>query len=190
MEVVGSIPIPPTKFLQSSAKHYLKSRVSLRLSRLFAFRLRRCDDAASRPLSDRTARIEGLEGWTVVWLRLDYLSAVINALVLGAWGGMFWWRMTAWVRGAWRNGGAAACIALAYLLAAYQILRAVDAYEHVRGFLAEYEHYELDELFLLAAMAFPFFCVALWVQSRRLRREVLRRQVLDGYLSQLPGRER
>jgi len=51
--------------------------------------------------------------------------------------------------------------------------------------LREFEPFDLDEILLLAAMAFPMACVALCVQAGRLRRETLRRRALDELMTEL-----
>ncbi len=93
----------------------------------------------------------------------------------------------AWMktREMWRRRGAISCITLGYLIAVHQILAATDAYEQVRSVLIEHEHFELDELVLLAALASPFACVALWIQTRRLRQETLQRRALDELMTEL-----
>ena len=45
--------------------------------------------------------------------------------------------------------------------------------------------FDLDELLLLAAMAFPIACIALCIQASRLRREILRRRAIDELMTEL-----
>lgn len=99
-------------------------------------------------------------------------------------------RASAWAktRDAWRKWGKLSCIVLAYFLVAHQVLAAADGYEQVHSLLSEFEHLELDEIVLLAAMAFPVACIALWIQSHRLKREVLRRRALDALMTELFNR--
>ncbi len=85
----------------------------------------------------------------------------------------------------WRRRGAISCVTLGYLIAVHQILAATDAYEQVRSVLIEHEYFELDELVLLAALASPFACVALWIQTRRLQQETLQRRALDELMTEL-----
>lgn len=94
---------------------------------------------------------------------------------------------SAWMktREMWRRRGAISCVALGYLIVVHQILAATDAYEQVRNILIEHEHFQLDELVLLAALVSPFACGALWIQTRRLQQETLRRRALDELMTEL-----
>lgn len=89
------------------------------------------------------------------------------------------------IKEAWRSWGATACVALAYFWVAHQLLAAADASERVHDLLREFEHFDFDEILLLAAMAFPIACIALCVQASRLRRETLRRRALDELMTEL-----
>ncbi len=89
------------------------------------------------------------------------------------------------IREAWRSWGVTTCVALAYFWAAHQLLAAADASERVHALLREFEPFDLDEILLLAAMAFPVACVALCIQAGRLRRETLRRRALDELMTEL-----
>lgn len=89
------------------------------------------------------------------------------------------------IRETWRSWGGASSVALAYFWVAHQLLAAADASERIHDLLREFEHFDLDELLLLAAMAFPIACIALCIQASRLRREILRRRAIDELMTEL-----
>lgn len=83
------------------------------------------------------------------------------------------------LRRAWRAWGECSFIVVGVLWLVFQLLATLDAHESVCRFLSEYDHLELDEVLLLAALALPVACAVLWYQSRRLKQEIFRRTTSD-----------
>lgn len=83
------------------------------------------------------------------------------------------------LRQGWRSWGEGAFVATGTLWLLYRLFAGLDAHEHVTQFLDTFEYLELDELLLIAALCCPLTCGLLWVQSRRLRREMFRRAAGD-----------
>jgi len=80
---------------------------------------------------------------------------------------------------AWQQWGERAFVGAGSLWLAHQLLATLDAHEYVCEFLDRFEHLDLDELLLLAALAVPLMGMWLWRQSRRLQREITRRTASD-----------
>ncbi|ADP17326.1 hypothetical protein AXYL_04006 [Achromobacter xylosoxidans A8] len=90
----------------------------------------------------------------------------------------------------WEGWGEVVFLTVAYLFVGYQVLVGTDAYALIRILVIQHEHFQLAEVLLLSAMAFPVACIVLFIQLRRLQLETRRRRALDARITELFKRVR
>lgn len=83
------------------------------------------------------------------------------------------------LRSAWRKWGERGFIGVGLYWLIYRLFSTWDASEQLGKLVEPFEHVQLDELLLSAALVFPALCAALWWRTRRLQQELFRRAAAD-----------